>query len=463
VRRLLAPVMLLLGVLGAAPAAAQVVTLRPSPGPSLGEGPVLVGERVAWAQLGCLRGCGALEFDGETDSLYEVRTAGDGAARTLFRARKVRASSGPRFFGHTFSFLVSEGALVTRRLTSTSDETGDETSRWVVRAGAPGTQRPVLVNCWVDDYAREAPAALDGNRLAYDPDPCDAVPRLVVRDLGTGTTTALPEPAGGGLLDMRGRFVAWTATSAGDPRLVVHDLDTGTTAYTAPNPGVTALDLDADGTVAAVTGKPRRLCSSGRLFRYSVAAPAPEELNVPACATVGVRIERGRIFFLGWDGPTRTLRELSPDGAVRDVVRFNRVAPWGFDVSGEHVAWAARDCAGDQAIFTSGLSAPPSDMGSSDCRARFGPGVAPVRSGVATVRLRCPRGCYGDLTLRRMGWHSFFSLQPGETDLRVRLRRRARRRLERHGLLETHAVLETYDRAGDRRVRRRALTLVLRR
>jgi hypothetical protein len=205
VRRLPAPVMVLLGVLGAAPAAAEVVTLRPPPGPSLAQGPVLVGERVAWAQRGCLTGCGALAFDGETDSLYEVRTAGDGAARTLFRARDVRASSGPRFFGHTFSF-----------------------------------------------------------------------------------------------------------------------------------------------------------------------------------------------------------------------------------------------------------------MGSSDCRARFGPGVAAVRRGVATVRLRCPRGCYGDLTLRHMGWQSFFSLAPGETELRVRLRRPARRRLERHGVLEARAVLETYDRARDRRVRRRALRLVLR-
>jgi hypothetical protein len=416
---------------------------------------------VAWSQAACIRGCGALDF-AETDSLYEIHTAGDGVARTLFRAREVRAS-GSQSILRTFSFLASDQALVTLRSTSTTDVFGDETDRVVVRAGVPGPRRPVLVDCRAEQLVAEASLALDGIRLAYDPDPCDEIPRLVVMDLGTGATTALPEPAGGGLLDMRGRFAAWTATSAGEPRLVVHDLDTGTTAYTAPNPGVTALDLDADGTVAAVTGKPRRPCSTGRLFRYSVAAPAPEELDVPACASVEVRIERGRIFFLGWDGQTRTLRELSPDGAVRDLVRFNRVAARGFDVSGERVAWAARDCAGDEAIFTSRLSAPPSDMGSSDCMARFGPGVAPVRRGVATVPLRCPRGCFGDLTLRHMGWHSFFSLQPGETELRVRLRRPARMRLERHGVLEAHAVLETYDRARDRHVRRRAIRLVLRR
>jgi hypothetical protein len=282
-----------------------------------------------------------------------------------------------------------------------------------------------------------------------------------VRDLVTGATTALADPAGGGLLDLSGRFVAWTAISGGEPRLVVHDLDTGTTAYTAPHPGLTAFALDADGTVAAVSGQPRRPCSTGRLLRYSVAAPAPADLG-PACATE-VAIDAGRIFFLGWDGPARTLRALSPDGAVQDLVRFNRVAPWGYDVSGERFAWAARDYAGGEAIFTSRQSAPPSDMGSSDCRARFGAGVAAVRRGVATVRLRCPRGCYGDLTLRHMGWRSFFSLQPGETELRVRLTRRARRRLERHGALEAHAVLETYDRARERRVRRRALRLVVRR
>jgi hypothetical protein len=450
--------MLLLGILGAAPAAAQVVTLRQHPGPSLRHGPVLVGEQVMWSQEGCIRGCGALDFAG-TDSLYEIRTAGDDAARTLFRAREIRASSGPRSFGRTFSFLASEGALVTQRLTSTSDETGDETSRWVMRAGAPGTPRPVLVSCWVDAYDREAPIALDGTRLAYDPDPCDEVPRLVVRDLGTGDMTALPEPAGGRMLDLRGRFVAWTATVGGEPRLVVHDLEAGATAYSAPNPGLTALDLDADGTVAAVSGRERRPCATGRLLRYSVAAPAPADLG-PACATE-VAIDAGRVFFLGWDGPARTLRAVSPAGAVEDVVRFGRVRPGAFDVEGGRLAWAARACTGDAALFTGAVAEAPHDAGSVNCRARLRPGVVPVRRGVATVRLSCPRGCAGELSLRGAGRREF-SLMPGEREVRIRLRRRARARLERRGSLEALARAETFNRAGERRVDRVGVTLVTR-
>jgi hypothetical protein len=456
--RLLVPVMLVLGLLGAAPAVAQVVTLRQHPGPSLRQGPVLAGEQVAWSQEGCIRSCGALDFTA-TDSRYEIRTAGDGVARTLFRAREIRASSGPRSFRRTFSFLASEAALVTQRLTSTSDETGDETSRWLVRAGAPGTDRPVLVSCWVDAYDREAPIVLDGNRVAYDPDPCDEVPRVVVRDLGTGETTALPEPAGGGLLDLRGGFVAWTATSGGEPRLVVHDLEAGTTAYSAPNPGLTALDLDADGTVAAVSGRERRPCATGRLLRYSVAAPAPADLG-PSCAT-GVAIDAGRIFFLGWDGPVRTLRALSLDGTVEDLVRFGRVRPGAFDVEGGRLAWAARACTGGAALFTGAVAEAPHDAGSLNCRARLRPGVVPVRRGVATVRLRCPRGCAGELSLRGADGRAF-SLMPGERDVRIRLARRARARLGRRGSLETLAKAETFNRAGERRVERIGVKLVAR-
>jgi hypothetical protein len=449
--------MLLLGGLAAAPGAAQVVTLRQHPGPSLRHGPVIVGEQVAWSQEGCIRGCGDYDF-AATDSLYEIRTAGDGVARTLFRGREIRAS-GSQSILRTFSFLASDQALVTLRSTSTTDSVGDETAGLVVRAGAPGARRPVLVDCRAEYLAGEARVALDGNRLAYDPDPCDEVPRLVVRDLGTGETTALPEPAGGGLLELHGRFVAWTATSSGEPRLVVHDLVAATTAYSAPNPGLTALDLDADGTVAAVSGQPRRPCATGRLLRYSVAAPAPADLG-PACAT-DVAIDAGRVFFLGWDGPARTLRVLNPAGAVEDLVRFGRVRPGDFDVEGGRLAWAAHACTGDAAIFTAAVAETPHDAGSINCRARLRPAVVPVRRGVATVRLSCPRGCAGELSLRRAGRREF-SLMPGEREVRIRLWRHARARLERRGSLETLAKAVIFSRAGERRVDRRAVTLVAR-
>jgi hypothetical protein len=55
-----------------------------------------------------------------------------------------------------------------------------------------------------------------------------------------------------------------------------------------------------------------------------------------------------------------------------------------------------------------------------------------------------------------------FSLLGGETDVRIRLRRDARVRLERRGSLEALAKIVTFNRAGDRLARGRAVTLVAR-
>jgi hypothetical protein len=446
--------MVILGTAGTA--AAQVVTLRPNPGPALTQGPQLAGERVVWSQTRCLRGC-YIDFASETDALYEIRSAGDeGGVRQLFRARTSGAFSGPNFGYDRYSFLASEQALATLHMTFSGDEVEGEHGRVAVRAGTPGAARPLLSNCSAPFFSGAAPVALEGNRVAYDPDPCDEFPRLVVRDLATGETVALPEPAGGTLLRLRGRYVAWIAGG----RLVVHDLTAGTAAYSAPAGDVLALDLDADGTVAAVSGQERRPCGTGRLLRYSPAAPAGEDLGVPACAT-GVAIDGGRMVYLGWERFFRTLRAVGPGGEARDLVRFARVRPGAFDFRGERLAWGARDCGGGEAIFTGRLADAPFDAGSINCRARFRSGVVGVRRGVATVRLRCPRGCGGELSLRHMGRREF-SLLRGETDVRLRLRRDARARLERRGSLQALAKIVTFNRAGDRSARGRAVTLVAR-
>jgi hypothetical protein len=84
-----------------------------------------------------------------------------------------------------------------------------------------------------------------------------------------------------------------------------------------------------------------------------------------------------------------------------------------------------------------------------------------VRRGLARVRLRCPRGCGGELSLRHMGRRDF-SLLRGERDVRVRLRARARARLRRRGTFPALAKVVTRNRAGDRQARSRAVTLVAR-
>jgi hypothetical protein len=125
------------------------------------------------------------------------------------------------------------------------------------------------------------------------------------------------------------------------------------------------------------------------------------------------------------------------------------------------LAWAARDCGGGQAIFRARVGEGPLEARPIDCGVRFGAAVVPVRRGVARVRLRCPRGCGGELSLRHMGRRDF-SLLRGEREVRVRLNARTRARLRRRGSLEALAKVVTHNRAGDRQARSRAVTLVAR-
>jgi hypothetical protein len=457
---------LLTGLCSAGPASAEPapdpwLRLLPHPGPSLAQGPFLVDGQTVWAQERCLRGCSSGIFSPiETETLYLIKSVGDDGAQIIARLRLSHASSGgPSFVRETVSFLASDEALVTLHEERTGEESG-ESSRVVVRAGAHATRRPVIVDCSSEEFSGYAPVALDANQVVYDPDPCDGLRRLVLRDLGTGETVALPEPAGERLLSLRGRFVAWVAGSGADARLVVHDLVTETAAYSAPAEGVQALDLDADGTVAAVSGTPRRPCATGRLLRYAVAAPEPVDLG-PACANAVV-IDGGRIVFTGWEGPARTLRLSEPNGGGRDLVRLGRVDPGSFDFSGDHIVWAARDCGGDKAIFRASLAEAPLSAGSVNCRARFGSGLVPVSRRVAIVRLRCPQGCTGELILRRMG-RQLFSVLPRERSVvRVPLRRDVWARLKRLGTLPALARMVTFNRALDRQARSRAVTLVAR-
>jgi hypothetical protein len=461
VRRALALASLLGGLCIAAPAAAQVVTLRGHPGPSLTQGPVLSGERLAWSQTTCLRGCDQDMVEPDTTYRYEIFTAeARGPARRLFHDRIVHASLGASLVAESYSFLLSEQLLATVSRKDRGDASEGERAEVEVIARAPGAPPVRLADCSVDYTGGTTHVALDGSRLAYEPNPCDDENRFVLHDLATGEVLALPDSAGGPELQVRGRYAAWLAPEGGGERLTVYDLVAGTVAYSAATTKVLDLDLDADGSLAVVSGHPQRPCRSGRLFRFSAAAPWPTEVSAPVCAG-GVKIDAGRIVFLGWDGFTRTLRLASPDGSIQDLVRFGRVRPASFDFGSERLTWAARDCGGGEAVFTGTLGDAPHDAGSINCRARFGSGVVPVRRGIATVRLRCPRGCGGELSLRHMGRRDF-SLLRGERDVRVRLWPPARARLARRGSLRALAKIVTHNRAGDRHARSRAVTLVAR-
>ena len=434
--------------------AAALVVLAPFPGPALTEGPQLAGDRVAWSQTDCLEGCTL--FSSQDTKRYEVRAVGPGGRATVFAKRLTSARSGPNFAVDHFDFLLSEQVLATVKRTFRGDEVEGESGRVRLRAGPPGAARRTLASCSELFFDTLTPVALEGSRIVFPPDPCEETPKLVLRDLASGATQPLPDPAERvSEVRLRGGFVAWIEPG----RLVAHDLAAGTTR-SAALPGLTALDVDTDGTVAAVAGDPEDPCAGGRLYRWAADAPAPAELALPVCAS-GVRIDRGRVVVLGRDGFFRTLQSVGPGGEVEDLVRFGRVIASGFDARDGRIAWTERDCGGGEAILTAPLIGAPLSAGSINCRARFRRGAVPVHGALARVRLSCPRGCAGELSLRHAGRREF-ALSSSEREVRVRLRLPARRRLARLGSLETVAKLVTRNRAGDRHARSRAVTLVAR-
>jgi hypothetical protein len=441
-------------VLPSSAVAAPVVTLRPFPGPELRQGPFITSTGVGWAQARCIADCVDPDL-GKSDYRYLIRSSGStGRARTLFRTRERNDASGSSRVLN--AWLSPQGLAVLRR---PSDD------RHTLRAGRPGGTLERLFDCTfaaVDDV----PVALDGRTLVYEPDPCSTPVQLTVRDLQSGQSRVVPlaEPDNPGSLQASGQFAAWVRYQQGGPHVIVFDLATSTEVYAVPLDPPRALPgwaLGADGTVAAATGGTAGPCG---LAWYSVAEPVRHELPTRAC--VGrLRIERGRIFFVGPRGGARFLRSVSLAGEFRDHVRFGRVSPGGFDVRGARIAWAASDCGGGEAIFGGRLGRGLLGVGPVACPTRLAPGPQAVRRGRAKVSLECPRGCSGDLALVRAGGlltESTFGLPPSGGTVTLDLPPAARRQVERQGSLRVRAALTARDR-GFRPVRTVRNLLLLRR
>jgi hypothetical protein len=89
------------------------------------------------------------------------------------------------------------------------------------------------------------------------------------------------------------------------------------------------------------------------------------------------------------------------------------------------------------------------------------------RGGAVTVRLACPEGCGGGVSLGRRGSASAYALetpfagQPGTVRVKLKLRRPARRKLLREGRLSARIYGTRSDlRGGDSKRFSRAVTLL---
>jgi hypothetical protein len=348
---ILALVGLLLATTGADARVLQTVT----PADRLAEGPLLAGNRVAWEENRCASsgGCGF-----EADTRYRIRAAGPGGIRTLRQGRIRSLPGGSNSFFSSISFDLSPSRFVLARSefgTTNEQEfaaerlfAGDRRGDGLTQLFACATDRQSLVNAF----------ALAGDRVAYDPDPCDARAVIEVRALGAGSTKAID--LGNGMLEdvaLAGRFVA----SAHAGRVRVHNANSGAELFSAPLPPGTlhGIDVAADGRLAVSVGSQRigrRSCWRSRLWLRDAGGGSLQLKRPQPCWDA--RLSRdGVVFLRGGRHPSR-LELLSPGGSGRVIVDFGSRPVWeSFDARHMRAAFAAR-CDGRMRIRVVSLGAP---------------------------------------------------------------------------------------------------------
>lgn len=172
----------------------------------------------------------------------------------------------------------------------------------------------------------------------------------------------------------------------------------------APEPGTRFLELalGADGEVAVTSAfaDPRQIPCNRRLGRTSIAQPTLRPIATAGCPG-NIKLTRRTIHYTDSSG----VHAVGADGTDRLVVGRGGVEFAGYtsvyDVDGALVTYGLRNCDGSAAIRTIRASETARPE-SSRCPARFvnRKRLRLVKRGIR-VRLRCPRGCAGPLTVLR--------------------------------------------------------------
>jgi hypothetical protein len=337
-------VLLALAVLAALPAVAPARVLQSfTPVDKLAEGPLLAGNRVAWEETRCESsgGCGF-----EADTRYRIRAGGAGGVRTLRSGRIRSLPGGSNSFFSSVSFELSPSRFVLARSEFGTTSEQDFAAERLFAGDRNGARLRQLFACATDQQNVVNVFALAGDRVAFDPDPCDDQARIEVRDLGGGPTNRI-DLGNGTLADLAlaGRFVA--SVHAGLVR--VHNANSGAELFAASLPPGTlhGIDVAADGRLAVSVGSQRfarRTCWRSRLWLLAAGGSALEQQPVSPCWDA--RLVRGGVVYLA--GERRPLRlELRTSGGTRGtiVVFRARRARESFDAQGARAAFAV-DCGG---------------------------------------------------------------------------------------------------------------------
>jgi hypothetical protein len=418
--------------------------------------PLFAGGGIVWSESRCLRPC----EDGNSIEEQTIRLARPGARpRTVFRGRRGIAQSGPNGFFSQLAYTASGSYLAVLKSDSAEDEFSsiNEDTLSVGRLG--GSLRRVF-RCKgqsVGGSPQETVFTLTGDTLVYRPGPCrPAERRIVALDLGEGTREVIPQPREGrpAELDAEGAFVSYELTIKGFAReYVVYDRATGAEAYSVALPqerDIIASDLQRDGKVALITrtiAESDDECRGYTLSWYSIDEPTPHDLTVNACRGP-VAISGDRIVFASAQPRPQSLTVTDLAGQARQLADFG-----GFldlDSRADRVTYGLRNCAGGSDFFVQRFDEPIQKDPPAGCPVRIASKRLRATRNRVLVRLRCPRGCKGRVSLRGLDGRKLalqdYAFGSSETKAVVlRLNRRGRLRLRRSGQLRVTIKALTYD------------------
>jgi hypothetical protein len=351
---------LALVVLLVAPSAAPARVLQSfTPDDKLAEGPLLAGNRVAWEENRCASP-GACGFEAATR--FRIRAAGPGGVKTLNEGRIRSLPGGSNALFESVSFGLSpQRFVVAWSLFGTSSE--QDYWEGGLLTGAPSGGRLKHVpggKCRAERQNVDHPFAVAGAVLAYDQDPCDDRPRLVLRDGAAGTVQRLDLGPPAGSLTEVSVAGQWVASTHGG-LVQVHDRLTGAQAFSAPLPPGTlhGIDVARDGRLAVTVGADRigrRTCHPSRLWIRD-AGGASLELKRPQPCWDARLTRDGVVYLRGGRRPGR-LELLSPGGSMRVIAEFGtRRVRETFDAQHMRAAFAV-SCGGRLRIRVVSLGKP---------------------------------------------------------------------------------------------------------
>jgi hypothetical protein len=450
----------------------------------LDEGPVFVGEGVAWSELDCLTGCDSEETSAGTTE-WSVVLADAGRRPAILASRRLTYSGQgtPNSSGAHMSFDASPTRLVLLRISESSDEFFGDSEGLSVRAGSQRGRLRQLLSCGAGAGAN-VPFSfdLDGDLLAYDSAPCnERVERPVVRALGVGTVVALPLAPGRAIARfvVAGDYVAVAtapASGAWPDEATVHDARSGRLLYAVALPAdevLHGIDMGSDGTLAVVSSSamndpPSVFCATSSLRLYTPARPSGRRLEVRPCSAL-VELAGTRVLYTAGAGHRSTLTAVDAQDERQRILRFGNVRLGGVDAEERRIAYVVRLCSGHGRIMVQRLDEPVVSAGSPRCPVSLpARRLLASRSGRLRVPVRCPRGCDGFLYVSPLSrsrsyldlLEKSFRLPPGRRYVGARLRHVGRRLLRSRGRLRVQVSAAVYDRAFDYRVvNRRALLL----